>query len=116
MNLKAEKFANNILKYVSQIIQRDVKDNDIGFVTVTDVKVTNDLQQATIYVNFLGSDEREAAGLKALERSKGFIRSELAHKLEVRKVPELFFEIDNSLAQGNKIEQILKEIKDEDDN
>lgn len=114
MNLKAEKFANNILKYVSQIIQRDVKDNNIGFVTVTDVVVTNDLQQATIYVKFLGSDEREKAGLKALNHSKGFIRTELAHKLNVRKVPELFFEVDTSLEQGNKIEQILKDLKEKD--
>ncbi|MEG0284212.1 MAG: 30S ribosome-binding factor RbfA [Erysipelotrichales bacterium] len=110
--MKAERLAQTILKELSHIIQFELKDNKVGFVTITDVRVTNDLSQAKVYVNFLGSEDRESAGLKALERSKGFLRSELAKKLTMRKVPELIFVIDDSLAKGNRIEELLKEIKD----
>ena len=107
---KLERMRQIILEEVSQIIQREVKNNRLGFITLTDVKLNNDQSLATLYVNFLGSEEREAAGMEALEHSKGFIRSELAKRLTTRTVPELKFEIDTSLDQGNRINDILKEI------
>lgn len=113
-SLKVEKLRQTILKEVSQIIQTELKDNKLGFVTITDVRVTNDLSIATIYVNFLGAEDREDAGLKTLNRSKGFIRSMLAKKLTMRKAPDLKFEIDTSLEEGNRIESILRDIKKED--
>lgn len=114
MSLKVERLSNDIKKHISQILQFEVKDNKIGFVTVTDVHITNDLSIATVYVNFLGSDNREEAGLKALNRSKSFIRSSLAKKLTIRKVPTINFKIDDSLVEGNKVEAILRKIKTED--
>ena len=107
---KVERLRQTLLKELSQIIQFELKDSKRGFVTVTDVKLTNDLSLATVYVNFLGSDNREQAGLETLQRSKGFIRSELAKKLTIRKAPDLKFEVDKSLEQGNRINQLLKEI------
>ena len=110
MTLKAEKIAGIIQKEVSEIIQFELKDPKIGFITITDVTVTNDLSIAKVYVSFLGQKAREEAGMKALESSKGFIRSHLAKRMTLRKVPELQFKIDDSLERGNKIEKILYEM------
>ncbi|MGL4382867.1 MAG: 30S ribosome-binding factor RbfA [Bacilli bacterium] len=112
MSMKVNRVEQVIKREVSSIIQRDLKDNKIGFITITDVKLTNDLSIATIYVNFLGSENRNEAGLKTLERSKGFIKSKLAQRLTIRKTPNLIFKIDTSLEQGNKINALLKQIKE----
>ena len=114
MSVKTEKIAGIILKNVSEIIQFQLKDPKIGFVTITDVEVTNDLSIAKIYVSFLGQQERNDAGLAALERSKGFIRSELAKRMKLRKVPSLTFIQDRSLAKGNRIESIIASFHDKD--
>lgn len=110
MKTKKDKIANIIQKEVSNIIQFELKDPKIGFVTITDVELSNDLSQAKIYVSFLGADPRKEAGMKALERSKGFIRSQLAQRLTIRKAPQLLFLHDTSLEQGYKIEKIISDI------
>lgn len=107
MKVKAEKISGIIQKEVSEIIQFTLKDPKIGFITITDVTVTGDLSIAKVYVSFLGQKAREEAGMKALDRSKGFIRSELAKRMTIRKVPQLIFLIDDSLEKGNKIERII---------
>ena len=110
MTLKAEKIAGIIQKEISEIIQFSLKDPKIGFITITDVTVTNDLSIAKNYVSFLGQKPREEAGMKALDRSRGYLRSELAKRMTIRKVPELIFKLDDSLERGNKIERIISEI------
>ena len=110
MGLKKDKMDNIIQKEVSEIIQFELKNPKIGFVTITDVDVTSDMSYAKIFVSFLGQEARKEAGLKALNQSKGFIRSELAKRLTIRKTPELIFQLDNSLEKGNKIEKILHDI------
>lgn len=110
MNVKADKIAGIIQKEISGIIQFSLKDPKVGFVTVTDVTVTNDLSIAKVYVSFLGQDARKEAGMKALDRSKGFIRTELAKHMTMRKVPSLIFLHDDALEKGNKIERILYDI------
>ena len=110
MTMKKDKIAGIIQKNVSEISQFTLKDPKIGFITLTDVSVTGDLSIATIFVSFLGKEEREDAGMKALERSRGFIRSELAKRMTIRKVPELKFKIDHSLDRGNHIEAIIRDM------
>lgn len=110
MKVKKDKIAGIIQKEISEIIQFELKDPKIGFITITDVDVTGDLSQARIYVSFLGQDARKEAGMKALERSKGFLRTQLAKRLTIRKVPELIFKQDVSLEKGNKIEKIIADI------
>jgi len=107
---KVERINNIIQRDVSNIIQFEMKDDRLGFVTITDVKVTNDLSVATIYVNFLGKEQRNEKGLEVLNNSKGFIRSSLAKKMTIRKVPELVFKLDDSMEKGRKIDEILNEI------
>lgn len=84
-----------------------------SMVSVTDVEVSNDLSYARIYVSKLGSDKgTRSDGLAALEKANGYIRSLLAQRLKIRKVPELRFSLDNSLEYGAKIEKILGELGD----
>lgn len=110
MSTKNEKIAGLIQKNVSEIIQFNLKDPKIGFITITDAQVTNDLSYAKIFVSFLGQNARKEAGMRALERSKGYIRSELSKRLSTRKVPELIFVLDDSLEKGNRIEKIIYDI------
>lgn len=110
MSVKQERVAQIILKDVTDIIQFSLKDPNVGFVTITDVQVTNDYSYATIYVSFLGKEERKQAGLKALNRAKGFIRSELGKRLSIRKVPDLIFKLDDSLEKGERIDSIISQI------
>ncbi len=109
MTMKKDRIEAIIQKEVSSIIQMELKDPKIGFITITDVTVTNDLSIAKIYVTFLGQQARIDAGMRALERSKGFIRSLLAKRMTIRKVPQLIFVYDESLEKGNKIEKIIRE-------
>lgn len=114
MTVKKDKIAGIIQKNVSEIIQFELKDPKVGFVTITDVEVTGDLSIATVYVSFLGQKPREEAGMEALNRSKGFLRSELAKRMTIRKVPQLVFRIDTSLEKGNKIDHIIRTIHKEE--
>lgn len=108
MAMKTDKLNNIIQRELSSIIQTEVKNSAVGFCTITGVEVTSDLSYAKVYVSFLNKNANKS--LEALKKSKGFIRSVLAKRLTVRKCPELLFELDTSLAYGNKIESIIEEI------
>lgn len=111
MSLKTERMEMTIQREISHIFQFELKNPNLGFCTVTDVQCTSDLSQAKVYVTFLGKQGRNDAGMRVLNQSKGFIRSGVAKKIKIRKMPELIFIQDTSLEQGNKIENILKEIE-----
>lgn len=111
MSLKAERLDMILQREISSILQFELKNPKLGFVTITDVQCTRDLSQAKVFVTFLGKQERNDAGMKILQQSKGFIRSTLAKRMTIRKVPDLVFVHDTSLEQGNKIESILKNMK-----
>lgn len=112
MSRKQERLDVILQKEISQIIQFELKNPKLGFVTITDVQVTKDLSQAKVFVSFLGKQERNEAGLAVLNHSKGFIRSTLAKRLTIRKCPDLIFVQDRSLEQGNRVEAILRKIND----
>lgn len=113
MSLKQERLEMILQREISNILQFELKNPKLGFVTVTDVQVSRDLSIAKVYISFLGKQERNDAGLRVLEHSKGYIRSNVAKKLTIRKMPELVFIQDKSLEQGNRIEGILKNIEKE---
>ena len=114
-NIKQMRLEGIIRKNIMDIIQYSIKDPDVGFVTVTDVKVSNDHSYAKVYVTFLGKDARAQAGLKALNRARGFIRSELSQRLSIRRTPELNFIIDETEVHGKQIEAIIDEIHKEEE-
>lgn len=114
-SIKQKRLEGVIRKDISDIIQFELKDPNVGFVTITDVKVTNDHSYAKVFVSFLGRQPRNEAGLKALNRAKGYIRTELSKKLSIRRVPELTFVQDTAYEKSRHIDEILHQIKEQDD-
>jgi ribosome-binding factor A len=111
MSVKTDRLASSIVRELSQIFREDIKESALNFVTITEVKVNGDASQAKIYVTFLGGENKIDAGLKALNRAKGHIRSQLARRLKVRHTPNLNFVYDESTDYGNKISRILDQVK-----
>ena len=112
-SIKQKRLEGIIRKNLMEILQFDVKDPNVGFVTITDVKVTNDHSFAKVYVSFIGATNRKEA-LAALERAKGFIRSELSQRLDIRRCPDLIFEIDKAEENARHIDAIIDEIHKND--
>jgi ribosome-binding factor A len=113
MKLRASRVAEQMKKELSDIIGRKIKDPRIGFVTVTDVQLTGDLQIAKVFISVLGNEEQKQNTLKALAKAKGFIRSEIGQRIRLRKTPEIYFEMDESIDYGNRIEALLKELNNQ---
>lgn len=114
MTKRVNRVAEQMKKELGDIIIRKVKDPRIGFVTVTDVEVTGDLQNATIFISVLGSEAEKAATLEGLDKAKGFIRTEIGQRIRFRKVPEIEFSFDESIAYGNRIQTLLTQVNDEE--
>lgn len=113
MSLRANRVAEQMKKELSDIIGRKIKDPRIGFVTVTDVRLTGDLQIAKVYISVLGDSEQRENTLKGLAKAKGFIRSEIGQRIRLRKTPEIHFEFDESIDYGNRIETLIHELNQE---
>lgn len=107
-NLRAHKVGEQMKKELSDIIGKRIKDPRVGFVTVTGVDVTGDLQQATIYITVLGNDEQKEETIDGLSKAKGFIRSEIGKRIRLRKTPEISFAFDESIEYGNRIDTLLR--------
>ncbi|MFQ5828766.1 MAG: 30S ribosome-binding factor RbfA [Candidatus Methylomirabilia bacterium] len=103
---------NQLIKEeISGLLQRELKDPRLGFVTITDVEVSKDLRTAKVYVSVLGPEEQWRSTLAALESAKGFIRNWLRQHLTLRFTPMLSFRADRSLAHAANIQQLLAELK-----
>lgn len=113
---RAERVSQEILRDVNDILRKTVKDPRVEGVTITDVEVTGDLQQATIFYTTLSelASEREKVQ-KGLEKSSGLVRSEIGKRLNIYKTPEVFFERDRSIEYGNHIDQLLAQLNKKDD-
>lgn len=111
MSMRANRVAEQMKKELGGIIGQKLKDPRIGFVTVTDVEVTGDLQQATIFISVLGRESEKEDTLKGLNKAKGFIRSEIGQRIRLRITPEINFEFDESVAYGNRIDSLLRQVK-----
>lgn len=114
MSKRVNRVAEQMKKELGDIIIQKVKDPRIGFVTVTDVEVTGDLQNATIFISVLGKEKEKEETLKGLNKAKGFIRTEVGRRIRLRKVPEIEFEFDESIEYGNKIQTLLTQVNQEE--
>lgn len=112
MSVKTDRIASNLVKEISYILANEVKDIEIRFVTVTDVKLAPDLSFAKVYVTVL-DDEQKNDTMKALDCAKGFIRKKLADRVDIRHIPALSFVFDESIEYGKKIENIIEKINEE---
>lgn len=108
---RIERVNQLVKEEISALLQRELKDPRIGFVTVTDVEVSRDLNQAKVYVSILGSEEEWKATLAALESAKGFIRHWLRQHLRLRVIPSLLFRPDRSIAHAAHIQGLLADLK-----
>ncbi len=111
MSVKTERIASNIIKEISYILANETKDKDIKFVTITDCKLASDLSYAKIYFTTMGDINTT---LDALKGASGFIRKQLAERIDVRHTPELSFVYDESIENAKKIENIIEKIHNED--
>lgn len=113
-NSRAKRMAGQIKREISIILQSNLKDPRIAFLTVTGTELTNDLSIATIYVSIYGTDEEVKDSLETLNRAKGHIRTEIGKRISFRSVPELIFKQDTSIDYAYRIEELLNEIKEND--
>jgi len=111
MNRRQVQVGEEIQQIISYLIQRELKDPRIGFVTVTQVEVTQDLKYARVFVSVMGSDEERKATMAALLSARGFIRHEVATRMTTRTVPELQFKLDRGLEYSDQINRLLNELK-----
>lgn len=95
---------------LGEILQREVKDPRIGFMTITNVEVSPDLQQAKVWVSILGDEEETKEALEALEKAKGFLRKELGRRVRLRYTPQLKLYLDRGAEISEKVQGILRDL------
>ncbi|MCK9362930.1 MAG: 30S ribosome-binding factor RbfA [Syntrophales bacterium] len=113
---RADRVADLIKIEIADILLKQVRDPRIGVLTITGVKVSDDLRSARIYFVEFGKNECSEGVKEGLKKASGFLRRELGRRLQLRYAPELFFSYDPSFAYGERIEELIAEIhKKEDD-
>lgn len=115
MKVRGERIALQMQKEISDVIRIGVKDPRIGFLTVTAVEVSSDYTHAKVFVSVLGDQEQRDRSMQALERAKGYIRSEVAKRIRLRVTPELHFKFDTSMDYSTRIGKVLQEIATRDE-
>jgi ribosome-binding factor A len=113
MSVRTERVGDQIAREVSLIIDRELKDPAVGFVTVTGAKVTEDLRYADVYVSVLGDQDKREKSMAGLARASGFVRSLVGKRVRLRYVPEIRFRLDDSLIRAEKVDKLLQGIEDE---
>ncbi len=111
---RAQRVGGLVLEEISTILQREIRDPRIGFVTVTKVSVTDDLRNAKIFVSVMGNEEEKKNSLKGLHSATGYIRKELGHRMQLRHVPELLFKLDDSMEKSARISSLLSGLEKEE--
>jgi ribosome-binding factor A len=113
MSERPTRVGDQIREEVADLLAREVHDPGIGFVTITHVHMTPDLQHARVYYTSLGDDQARRQSRKALARATPFLRRQLGRRLRLRRIPELEFFFDESIERHDRIERILQELQAE---
>ena len=109
---RPEQIGETVRQVVADALVHEVRDPRVGFVTVTGVRVTNELSHATVQVSVMGEEADKIRALEGLKSAAGFLRSLLTKALTTRTVPELHFELDRGLEKAARINQLLGEIRE----
>ena len=113
---RPDRVGDQVRQELSELLSRGaVHDPGIGFITITRVKVSPDLQLARVYYTTMGDEAARKQTAKALERATGFFRRHVGDRLQLRRVPELQFQFDESVAHQDRVEQILRELHEEEE-
>ena len=115
MTRRIERVNHLILREISELLQRQVKDPRLGnFITVTKISTSSDLRHAKVLVSSIGSGEEKQEILDVLATASGFLRNELARRLKLRRIPELSFEWDDSIEKGTRLIELIDRVRGED--
>jgi ribosome-binding factor A len=113
---RPDRVGDQIRQELSELLSRgEVHDPGIGFITLTRVKVSPDLQLARVYYTTFGDEAARRQTARALQRATGFLRRHVGDRLQLRRVPELQFQFDESVAHQDRVEQILRELHEEEE-
>ncbi|RTR37141.1 30S ribosome-binding factor RbfA [Shewanella canadensis] len=113
---RTRRIAQQLQQELAQVLQRDMKDPRIGFVTVNDVDVSRDLSYAKVYVTFFEEDEKLVQEkVEALDAAAGYIRSLVAGRMKLRVMPELRFIYDSSLVEGMRMSNLVSRVISDDE-
>ena len=104
---------NLLQREIADILRREMEDPDIGFVTVTGVDVTADLRHARVFVSVLGDEVAKRDTMRALIRGRKFMRGLLGRRLDLRRIPELQFRLDETAERAQRMAGLLQELADE---
>jgi len=107
---KVDRLETLVQRVAADVIHNEVKEN-LGFFTITSVRITNELSFMYIYYTVFGDEKVQLKTKEALERAKGFIKNQIALRVKMRKVPELVFKLDESYQTGQKVDEIIRTIK-----
>lgn len=109
---RVSRVSSLIKREVSQLLLNGIKDDRVGtgLVSVTDVQVSGDLQHAKIFVSIYGSEEAKAETMAALKSATGYVRSEIGHRIRLRRTPEVVFLEDHSIERGNRVLSLLNQL------
>jgi ribosome-binding factor A len=113
MSSRPDRVGDQLRSELAQLLSRDVHDPGVGFLTLTHVRVTADLQLAKVYYTTMSDEKAQRESARALKRATPFLRRQLGQRLRLRRVPELEFFYDDSIARTDRIEQILQDLKSE---
>lgn len=113
---RTSRISEEMKKEISDIIQNDIKDPRLPrLVSLVSVNVTKDLRYAKIFTSVLGNEEEKKNALSALKSAAGFIRRELGQRMQIRYIPELQFELDNSIEHGVYMSKLIKDVMKPDE-
>ncbi len=112
---RARRLAERIKVLVAEALERTVKDPDLGFVTITEVRVTPDLQHAKIFYTVFGSEEDRNRSSEIIERNRGRIRGEVGRQLSIRLTPTIEFELDDVQDNAAHLNDLLAQAKERDE-
>jgi ribosome-binding factor A len=111
---RPERVGQMLQQLLGEIFARGMRDPRIGFVTITGVKMSPDLREARVYYAVHGDAEQRKQTAKGLENARGFLRREIAAELRLRVTPDLHFSYDEAIDRGERIEQLIRQVHDED--
>lgn len=114
-HVRPDRVGQEIQAAIASLLTRgELRDPRIGFITITGVKVSPDLRVAKVFYSMIGSAEERKASQKGLDAAKGFIRREVTARVQLRVSPEIYFVFDESIVEGDKIDRLLREVKDKE--
>ena len=113
MGMRSKRVEIQLKKEISRILQEDIKDPRIGFVTVTRIDLTNDIRNAKVYFSVLGDDEKKSSSVEGIKSAAGYIRKLVGERLKLKYVPELTFKLDKSIEYSINLEKTFERLKNE---